>query len=776
MILTNAIDLRVGTNTPNGGCVTTEGYFDFVSNTNFAISPAYGFGFAMVKDGATNGGGANSWTFQWIDTDAISHISEVSNTGGDWPWLVSWSSGRIVKKAGIQATVAIENSGFSVFYAYTPTGSYFSPTIISRAITGSKQLVKYGSGILTLSGANTYTGSTTIDAGTLQIASTGLLGNGSYSATVTNNGTFIFGSNSNQTLSGIISGTGVLTKNGTGTLTLSGNNTYSGGTTLNAGGININAATAIGNGTLTIVSGTLDNTSAAAITLTNNNAQNWNADFTFIGTKDLNMGTGAVTMNASRIVTVNAGNFTVGGNISGSTFGLTKNGSGTMILSGANTYNGTTTINTGTLKIGSTNGMSSASTLTVNGGAFNLNGFNATVAAVGVGNSAGTITNSAASGTNTLSITNYNVNLATLITDGATAKTAVTLSNNGGATVLSNANSTFSGGLILAYPGGGGGTRLYYQVSVTNTLSGTTLIKSNLGTGTIYIGANGSTSPAQLRLISGSIYNNIVVNAAIYPDGGLAAFRIDGTGIQFYGTMTAGSSNISLSSQSNGSATAYGQLSGTNGLLLKTPAVAGSIFTLTLANTANPTNNYSGDTTTSLRTTIALSAVNQIPNGTGKGNVVNNGSLTFGGLSHTINGLSGSGTIDGVSGTPILTVGNNNATSSFSGTIINTAGSLSLTKIGTGVLTLAGNNTYTGTTTISSGSIIVSKTTGTITGAATFTTTALTVNFNNVTPTTGATYQFFPGATSPTGLTITLTNAGGKTGTYNYTNSTLTIN
>ena len=459
--------------------------------------------------------------------------------------------------------------------------------------------------------------------------------------------------------------------------------------------------------------------------------------------------------------------------------GLTKLGSGTLITNAVNTYTGPTTISAGTLKIGSSSSLSSGSSLTVNGGIFDLNGFNATVASVSAGNAAGTITNSAAgSGTNTLTITNFgSVNLAPLITDGATAKTAVTLSNNNTVTVFANANNTFSGGLTIAYSAGGG-ARIYQSGSVTNTRVGGILTKSNFGTGTIYIGASASTANCQLMLgtTNTTIYNNIVFNAAGYIDGGLAAMRLDATGIKFYGALISNLSDINLSSQVTSSSTAYGQLSGAKGLLLKTPAGAGSTFTFTLANSGNASNDYSGNTTISTNTTLTLSAVNQIPNGTGKGNVVNNGSLTLGGLSHTINGLSGSGTIDGVSGTPTLTVGDNNATGSFSGVIKNTAGTLSITKIGTGVLTLAGNNTYTGTTTISNGSIIVSKTTGGIAGAATFTTTALTVNFNNVTPTTGATYQFFPGATSPTGLTITLTNAGGKTGTYNYTNSTLTIN
>jgi autotransporter-associated beta strand protein len=464
---------------------------------------------------------------------------------------------------------------------------------------------------------------------------------------------------------------------------------------------------------------------------------------------------------------------TISAVISG-TIGLIKNGTGALTISGNNTYTGTTTISAGTLKNGSATAFSSGSALTINAGIFDLNGFNARVASLGVGNAAGTITNSASgSGTNTITILNYNAAVASLITDGSTAKTAVTINNNGGPYAISNANNTFSGGFTIAYGGSGGGSRLY-QGSIINTVVGGVLTKSNIGTGTLTIGANGSTFNAQIMLNSGSIYNNIIVNAAQYPDGGLAAFRLDGSGIQFYGTMTANSSNINLSSQFTGSATLNGQLTGTNGLLLKTPAVVSATFTLTLANTLNPINNYSGNTTTSTRTTIALSAVTQIPNGTGKGNVVNNGTLTLGGLSHTINGLSGSGTIDGVSGTPTLTIGDNNATSSFSGVIKNTAGTLSVTKTGTGSLTLTGVNTYSGETSISAGSIIAPKTSGASTGTATFTNTTLSVSFN-VAPTAGMTFRYFPGATTQTYVSVTLVNAAGRTGVYTSANSTLTI-
>ncbi len=62
--------------------------------------------------------------------------------------------------------------------------------------------------------------------------------------------------------------------------------------TLSAGELDINTAAALGTGTITISGGSIDNSSGGAITLSNNHAQNWNASFTFVGSSNLNMGTG----------------------------------------------------------------------------------------------------------------------------------------------------------------------------------------------------------------------------------------------------------------------------------------------------------------------------------------------------------------------------------------------------------------------------------------------------------------------------------------------------
>jgi autotransporter-associated beta strand protein len=157
---------------------------------------------------------------------------------------------------------------------YTFTGSivdFLAEYPKAGALTPTLSLVKNGAATLTLAGNNTYTGPTTISAGALQIG--GTLGNGAYSALITNNAILAFNSSGNQTLSGAIFGTGALTKTNTGTLTLSGTNTFSGGTALNGGSISIANGSALGTGTLNVgltASGTLTIANTNPVTVNNN--------------------------------------------------------------------------------------------------------------------------------------------------------------------------------------------------------------------------------------------------------------------------------------------------------------------------------------------------------------------------------------------------------------------------------------------------------------------------------------------------------------------------
>jgi fibronectin-binding autotransporter adhesin len=114
-------------------------------------------------------------------------------------------------------------------------------------------------------------------------------------------------------------------------------------------------------------------------------------------------------------------------------------------------------------------------------------------------------------------------------------------------------------------------------------------------------------------------------------------------------------------------------------------------------------NNYTGATTVS-EGTLKLGASDVIPNTSGFGNVSVVGTLDLNGHSETINGLSGSGTIDNTSAeTSTLAVGTNAATSTFNGVIQNTVGTLNFTKTGSGTLTLAGANTLSGAVAVNGG-------------------------------------------------------------------------
>lgn len=214
---------------------------------------------------------------------------------------------------------------------------------------------------------NSGTAQTTTEANTVTLNNTNsnliLANNGS------NNNLFSF--------TNTISGAGGLTISG-GIVALSGDNTYANGTNLTGGALDINSDTALGTGTFTISGGSINDNSGSDVTLTNNNAQIWNSNVTFVGTNNLNLGKGAVslgtTTGTARTVTTTASNLTVGGVISNGTTatGLTKAGAGELTLSGTNAYTGATLVNAGTLNV--TGSIAASSGTTLNGATAVLTG------------------------------------------------------------------------------------------------------------------------------------------------------------------------------------------------------------------------------------------------------------------------------------------------------------------------------------------------------------------------------------------------------------------
>ena len=131
----------------------------------------------------------------------------------------------------------------SVTFNQTSNGTY------AGKMSGAGQLTKAGGGTLILSGENTYSGGTRVNAGTLQGDTTSLKGD------IENNATVAFNESATGTYSGSMSGRGALHNIGAGTLTLSANNNYLGATTVSAGSLYVEGNQQSATGSVTVASG-----------------------------------------------------------------------------------------------------------------------------------------------------------------------------------------------------------------------------------------------------------------------------------------------------------------------------------------------------------------------------------------------------------------------------------------------------------------------------------------------------------------------------------------
>lgn len=136
--------------------------------------------------------------------------------------------------------------------------------VVSAVLAGSAPMITRD-GTFTLSATNAYTGYTAVNSGWLDVS--GLLGGGSYSAPITNNGRLVFSGPAEQTLSGVISGAGSLYRRGTGTLFLPVANTYSNLTHIEGGTIRVENPQGLGNGqSVYIWNSTLDLRADSSVT------------------------------------------------------------------------------------------------------------------------------------------------------------------------------------------------------------------------------------------------------------------------------------------------------------------------------------------------------------------------------------------------------------------------------------------------------------------------------------------------------------------------------
>jgi autotransporter-associated beta strand protein len=572
-----------------------------------------------------------------------------------------------------------------------------SSTRFNGALTGSgDSLAKTGAGTLILAGNNTYTGATTINAGTLQIGAGGTSGRLNANSPITTNATLAFNrSNSivqGADFSGTIAGTGAVAQIGTGTLTLNGTNTYSGGTFLNSGTLDLRHASALGSGNFTISGGTLANNSGANLTLSTNNPQTWGGNFAFSGTGALDLGTGDVKLNGARTVDVASGNLTVGGTVSnaGSYYsgGLAKEGAGTLRFTGNLSYGGTNTVNNGTVVLAGT-GAGGSSTV-VNGGTLRTEGGGRIGwgdLAIGAGGSvslAGSQAIAALSGSGNLSISG-----ALSLGGGGSGVFSGVVAGNGSLVVPETKVLVLSGNNSYS-----GGTRVAGNLFVGSD--------NALGTGPLQMGDGGFLWTPPARLASADSEDRTIANAisAFDSEPESIIFGQAGTGnLTFTSTAAASLWGIPWIKIENQSTKLHNSLAGSGGGLTK-------LGTGDLILAGN--NTHTGETRI-YQGLLAVEGGQAIAN-TAAVNLDNTAGVVFEvRSSETIGSLRGGGTTGGLASIlsgQTLTVAET-GTNTYSGA---TGGAGALVKSGNGTLALGGDAAHSGGTTVGAGTLRINGT------------------------------------------------------------------
>jgi autotransporter-associated beta strand protein len=439
--------------------------------------------------------------------------------------------------------------------------SWSTPTA-SRLTGGSPTLTIVKSGVgqftVTNSTGNSYTGNWRIDAGTLATSADAGLGNvanditlnggafswagtGDYSPASTRTFTLnnVAGNtlNANSSTGSItlantnqLTGSGGFTKTGIGTLNINASQDYSGGTTVNAGTLSVSSSGNLGATTGALAVNNPNTGAGTAVILNLNSAQTVGSLSGTIAAPS--GGTNTATINltgASTILTSNQSTDTSYAGVLAGTGGLTKDGAGTLVLSGANSYSGGTTVSAGLLQLKSNSALgSSSSSLTVNGGILDLNG--QTISVGNLTGSGGTIWNNGPnSGTGTVTLT-------------------IGIGNTGGGTyaglIQDNNPSSNAGKVALTKTGNGTIT-----LSGANTYTGATTVN---GGGTLFINGDQSAATGATTVTGagtvlggiGTIGGNVTVggsNTATIIEGGTGS---TGQTLTVKGSLTMQSGSI----------------------------------------------------------------------------------------------------------------------------------------------------------------------------------------------------------------------------------------
>jgi fibronectin-binding autotransporter adhesin len=698
-----------------------------------------GAGGSLVKIGAgtlTLSGTNNNTGFTSVNAGTL-QAGAANAFAGSSAFTVA--AGAILDLNGFNQTIgSLAGSGnVTLGTATLTTGNDNTSTTYAGTMSGTGSLVKIGSGTLTLSGTSSYTGATSVNAGTLQagaanvfagssaftLAAGAILDLNNFNQTIgslAGSGSVTLGTatlttgsdNTSTTYAGTVSGSGALVKIGTGTLTLSGTSNYTGATDVNAGTLQAGAVNAFApSSAFTVASGaTLDLNS-------------------FNQTIGSLAGSGGVTLGTATLTTGNDDTSTTYAGTIGGMGSLVKIGSGTLTLSGTSSYTGATDVNAGTLQAGAANAFAGSSAFTVVSGAvLDLNSFNQVIGSL---SGAGDV----ALGTATLTTGNDNTSTlysGTIFGSGGLVKTGSgtltltgTSSYTGATTVAAGtlqagAVDTFAGASAFTIASGAvldlnNGDQIIGSLAGSGnvTLGTATLTTGNDDTSTSYSGAISGTGSlvkigsGTLTLSGTSSYTGgTMIDAGTLAVGNSSALGMGGVTLADGTVLQAAANGLSLANALtlNGAATFDSQsntlsLSGTiagNGSLAK---IGAGTLTLTGANT------YSGGTSLNAGT-LAI----------GNSSALGTGGVTLAGgtvLQAATSGLSLANALTLNGG---ATFDSQSNTLSLSGTI---AGSGSLAKIGAGTLTLTGANTYSGGTSLNAGTLAIGNNAALGTGGVT---------------------------------------------------------
>jgi autotransporter-associated beta strand protein len=693
----------------NNASTTFNGTISDVSSTN----PAAIGSLTKIGSGTLALTGVNTYTGQTNISGGVVQINSASSLGN----ASAGTNSIVLNAATLDSTGGTYSLGLNRTIAVTGTGTLevdAGALTINGVIsdgTPPANITKTGAGTLVLAGSNTYTGQTNLNGGVTQISASANLGNASAGTNTIsiNSGTLELtanavdlglnrnialpgpatiqtDTNASLMVDGVISGAGALTKAGAGVLIFNGSNSYTGVTTINAGTLQI------GNGGTTGSLGTNSVTDNAALVFNQSGAA--------VTVNNIISGTGSVQQVGSNTLTLGGantftGNFTqTAGTVIANVGEGSGNGPHPTSLGDSDTANRSVTVTNGTLTFVESNILGSGSAFApANYASVSLT--NSTLNLQAIDQNTGT------SGNNTLGAVTLNGSTINLNTPGAnglyeTMSLASSITVTGNASFINSTASGNSQGINLGNANGIATTGYQTTFNVSSTTGGTAL---------------GGTLPdltINATLDNGN-NNGTAINTGLIKTGaGTLELNAANT---YAGTTTISAGSLVLGMGMQGTNTISGSLNTSSTI------VDNGNLTINETGTVQQGNQFSsapitgtGSFTQAGSGQTIFTAANTYSGPT----LISGGSLQLG-----TGGSTGSlNTTSVITNNGNLTINRNNPFAQgvdISASPISGSGSLSI--VGSSTVTLNAANTYSGGTSVTSGTLNVTNTTGSATGS-----------------------------------------------------------